>query len=69
MVALRDLPKWLRAEFRWRVLGKRYEIKLSASARRQLDEMDEERRAEVMKRIDDLSKNPYSGRRMDEVRR
>jgi len=39
---LRDLLKWLKAEFRWRVMGKRYEIQLTDETKRQLCELPEE---------------------------
>ena len=62
---LGDLWKWLRAEFRWRVLGKRYEIQLTEEAKRQLDELPEEAQAEIRKAMERMSRNPYSGDRTE----
>jgi len=42
---LRGFWPWLRAELRWRVLGKRYEVILSEEAQNQLDELPEEAQA------------------------
>lgn len=60
---LRDLWKWLKAEFRWRVLDKRYEIILTEEAQRQLDELPEEAQAEIRKAMERIGRNPYSGDR------
>lgn len=62
---LRNFWSWLRAEFRWRVLGKRYEVSLTEEAQRQLDELPDEAQAEIRKTLDRLSKNPYSGDRTE----
>ncbi len=51
---------WLKAEFRWRVLGKRYEVELSELVKQQLSELPEDAREVVMKTMDRLSKNPYT---------
>lgn len=56
---------WLRAEFRWRVLGKRYVVSLTEEAQRQFDELPEEAQAEIRKTLARLSRNPYSGDRME----
>jgi len=60
---LRDLWPWLKAEFRWRVLGKRYEVILSEEAQRQIDELPEEAQAEIRKAMERICRNPYSGDR------
>ncbi len=57
---LRDVWPWLRAEFRWRVLGKRYEVILAEEAQMQLDALPEEAQAEIRKAIDRISRNPYT---------
>ena len=62
---LRDLWKWLKAEFRWRVLGKRYEVILTEEAKRQLAELPEEAQAENRKAMERIGRNPYSGERME----
>jgi phage-related protein len=62
---LRDLWKWLKAEFRWRVLGKRCEIQLTEEAKRQLGELPEEAREEIRKAMERISRNPYSGERTE----
>jgi len=60
---LRDLWPWVKAEFRWRVLSKRYEIILSEEAQTQLDELPEEAQTEIRKAMEQLSRNPYGGER------
>lgn len=60
---LRDIWPWLREEFRWRVLGKRYKVILTGEAKRQLDELPEERRAKVIEEMERIVRNPYSGDR------
>jgi len=62
---LKYLWPWLKAEFGWRVLGKRYEVRLTEEAQRRLDELPEEAQAELMKSIERLRRNPYSGDRME----
>ncbi len=57
---LRDIWPWLKAEFRWRILGKRYEVIMSEHAQRQLDELPEEDQAEIRKAIERISRNPYT---------
>jgi len=60
---LRDIWPWLRAEFRWRVLGKRYEVIMTEEAQRQLDELPEENQAEIRNAMERIARNPYSGHR------
>jgi len=60
---LRDIWPWLRAEFRWRVLGKRYEVIMTEEFQRQLDELPEEAQAEIRKAMERIARNPYSGHR------
>lgn len=60
---LRAIWPWLREEFRWRVLGKRYKVILTGEAKRQLDELPEERRAKVIEEMERIVRNPYSGDR------
>ena len=62
---LRDVWPWLKAEFRWRVLGKRYEVILAEEAQRQLDELPEEAQAEIRKAMERISRNPYTSDRME----
>lgn len=62
---LRDIWPWLRVEFKWRVLGMKYEIVLTEEAQRQLDELPEEAQAEIKKAMDRIAGNPYSGERME----
>jgi len=62
---LRDIWSWLRAEFRWRVRGKRYEVKMSEEAQRQFDELPEEAQAEIRKTMERISRNPYTSDRME----
>jgi len=50
---LRDIWPWLKAEFRWRVLGKRYEVILAEEAQR------------IRKAMERLSRNPYTSDRME----
>ncbi len=60
---LRDIWPWLRAEFRWRVLDKKYKIVLTEEVQRQLDELPEEDQAEIRKAMARIARNPYSGHR------
>lgn len=62
---IRDFWKWLRAEFRWRVLGKIYEVCLSEEAERQLSELPLEKQAEIRKALERIIRNPYSGDRIE----
>ncbi len=60
---LRDIWPWLKAEFGWRVLGKKYEVIITEEAQRQLDELPEEAQAEIRKAMERIARNPYSGHR------
>ncbi len=60
---LRDFWPWLKAEFRWRVLGRKYETIMAEEAQRQFDELPEVYQAEIRKTMERLSRNPYSGDR------
>jgi hypothetical protein len=62
---LRDLWPWLRAEFRWRVLGKKYNVILTEEAQRQFDELPEEAQAEIRKAIERIGRNSYSSERTE----
>ncbi len=62
---LRDLWPWLKAEFRWRVLGKRYKVILEGQALETFNDLPEDVKVEFMKSIEHLSRNPYSGDRME----
>jgi len=57
---LRDIWPWLKAEFRWRVLGKRYEVIMTEECQRQFDELPEEAQKEIRKAMERMSRNPYS---------
>jgi len=48
------------------VLGKRYKVILSEEAQSQLDDLPEETKDELMKAMERLSRNPYSGERVQE---
>jgi len=65
MMGFRDTWKWLKAEFRWRVQGKRYKVQLTEEAQMQFDEAPEIVQEKIKKAIKDLSRNPYSGVRID----
>ena len=62
---LRYLWPWLRAEFEWRVLGKRYKVRLTEDAQQQLDELPEATQAVIRATMERISRNPYSGDRME----
>ena len=62
---LRDIWSWLKAEFRWRVQGKRYEVILTEEAQSQLDELPENAQAEIRKAMERISRNPYTSDRME----
>ena len=63
---MRNFWPWLKAEFRWRVLGKKYEVKMTEEAQRQFDELPEEAQAEIRKAMERIGRNPYSGDREEE---
>ena len=62
---LKYIWSWFRAEFGWRVLGKRYKICLTENAQQQFDELPEDAQAGIRKAMERLSRNPYSGDRTD----
>jgi len=62
---IRDFWKWLKAEFRWRVLGKRHEIRLTEEAKRWFSELPEERQMEIRVIIECMNMNPYIGYRIE----
>lgn len=62
---IRDFWKWLKQEFRWRFLGKKYKIRLSEEAQMQLDEFPEEAQEEIRKVMERIARNPYSGPRVE----
>ena len=67
MNLLKYLWLWLKAEFRWRVLGFRYEVTYTDEAQNQLDALSEEERGEIMKAMEHLRRNPYRGSKLYEV--
>ncbi len=66
MVSLKNIMRWLRAEYQWRILGKRYEIRFSPEAQSQMDELSQEQQDEIMKAMERLTRNPYNGSRVEE---
>ncbi len=62
---LRDIWPWLKAEFRWRVLGKKYEVIITEEAQSQLDDLPEKAQAEIRKAMERIARNPYSGDRCE----
>ena len=60
---LRDIWPWLRAEYRWRVLGKTYEIRVTEKCQEQLDALPDEVRKEIEEAMFRIARNPYSGHR------
>jgi len=62
---IRDLWPWLKKEFEWRVLGRRYKIIITEEAQRQLDELPEEAQAKIRKTMEHISRNPYTSDRME----
>ena len=65
MVKLRYFWSWLKQEFRWRVLGNKYEIVMTEEAQRNLEDLPKEAQVEIMKTLDRLRRNPYSGNRTE----
>lgn len=63
---LRYFWPWLKQEFRWRVLGNKYEIVMTEEAQRNLEDLPKEDQVEIMKAIERISRNPYSGERFKE---
>ncbi len=53
--------KWLHAEFGWRILGKRFTLKFAPAVEETLASMDPENREKIMKELDKIARNPYSG--------
>ena len=66
MVSLKNIWLWLRAEYQWRVRGKRYKIRFSEEAQTQMDALPQDAQDEIMKAMERLRRNPYSGRRVEE---
>ena len=60
---LRDIWPWLKAEFRWRVLGKRYELIMTEECQRQFDELPEKAQEEIRKAMERIGRNPYNSDR------
>jgi len=58
---IRDIWPWLKAEFRWRVLGQCYEVRMTDRFKRQLEALPPEVREEILKAIEHARRNPYSG--------
>ena len=54
----------MKAEFRWRVLGKRYEVIMTEKAKSQLDELPEHAQEEIRNAMERIGRNPYSGERI-----
>ncbi len=67
MMRLGFFWKWLKAEYKWRVRGKRYEIRFSPEAQTQMDALPQDEQDEIMKIMDKLRKNPYTGDRLDQL--
>ncbi len=65
MVSIKNIWPWLRAEYQWRVRGKRYEIRFSEEAQTQMDALPQDEQDAIMKAMERLRKNPYSGRRVE----
>jgi hypothetical protein len=57
---------WLKAELRYRLTGKKYNVVLTNNVKKQLEEMPKEDKEEVLKAIEMLRKNPYVGERIYE---
>ena len=58
---IRDLWPWLKAEFNWRIMGKRYEIRTTKEFDEQLAELPEHVQEEIKKTMERIGRNPYSG--------
>jgi len=65
MSSLKHFWLWLKAEYRWRILGKRYVVSMSEKAQSKIDALPEEEQEEIKKFMEHLSRNPYIGRRVD----
>ena len=65
MVSIKNIWRWLRAEYQWRVRGKRYKIRFSEEAQTQIDALPQDAQDEIMKAMERLTKNPYSRGRVD----
>ncbi len=62
---LRDIWPWLKAEYRWRILGKTYEVKMTEECQEQFDALPEEAQAKLRKAMERIARNPYSGSRLE----
>ena len=58
---LGDIWPWSKAEYRWRILGKTYEVKMTEKCQRQFDELPPEAQEAIRKAIKRIARNPYSG--------
>lgn len=58
--------KWLKAELRYRLTGKRYKIQLTPLVEKQLSELPDEDRNTILEAIYEVSKNPYIGEPLTE---
>lgn len=55
---------WLKTEFQWRILGKRYKVEMSDEAKEDYEKLTDEDKKILDEAISQLSKNPYIGERM-----
>ncbi len=62
---LRDIWPWLKAEYRWRLLGKTWDVKMTEECQRQFDELPEAAQAKITKAMKRIARNPYSGSRLE----
>ena len=53
--------QWLRQEFRWRILKKKYKVTMSDVALRQYESVPPEDKEMLNKAIEALSRNPFLG--------
>lgn len=63
---IKELWKWVKAEFHWRVLGKRYEVRFTEESQEAFNKLPKEAQDKIMKTIDSMSKNPF--RRGDTIK-
>ena len=62
---LRDIWPWLKAEYRWRVLGETYEIRMTEECKRQFDALPEEVQRRIAEEMERIARNPYKSKQVE----
>jgi len=62
---LRDIWPWLKAEYRWRVLGKTYEIRMTEECKRQFDALPKDAQRRIGEEMERIARNPYKSKQVE----